>query len=216
MSQAQLTIVGLKTAMTAANGPRRLAARAAIIAVGALLLAVTLRAQSSSAQSPAGDPYPGSKLTAQQIMDKLTSADPGTKPSIEQGKGIYETVCGACHVFGDLGKAVGPDLTSVASRFRESDLLDSILWPSKTISDQYSVTMVELNDGSFQSGFVVREDRMYLYLRNADYPERPLPIPLANIKDRTTSTISLMPEHLVAPYTLDQIDSLIAFLLTGR
>ena len=176
-----------------------------------VFVVIGVRAQDAN---PADAPYSGSKMTRQQIIDKLTSEAPGTTVSQEKGKEMFMKVCAGCHIHGEVGTAVGPDLTTLASRFRKRDTLDSIMWPSRTISDQYAVTMLEMADGTFQSGVIIREDRNYLYVKNAENLERPLPVPLANIKERTESTVSLMPEGLMEPLTLDEIDSLVAYVLT--
>jgi putative heme-binding domain-containing protein len=186
-------------------------------ALGALLCAPGLFTTRVSARPAAQDePMPGSKMTRQQVIDRLTSATPGTRVSIDRGRQLYEEVCAACHIFGDIGTSVGPDLTTLSSRFRRADVLDSILWPSKTISDQYAVTVFELTDGTYASGVVIREDARAVYLKNAEYLDRPLPIALGRIKDRTESTVSLMPEGLVATHSLDDIDSLVAYVLGGK
>ncbi|MCC7043833.1 MAG: c-type cytochrome [Acidobacteria bacterium] len=189
----------------------------AAASLGALLCTAGLSIPALSARQAAQDePMPGSKMTRQQLIDRLTSATPGTKVSVERGKQLYEEVCAACHIFGDVGTSVGPDLTTLASRFRRADVLDSILWPSKTISDQYAVTVFELTDGTYASGVVIREDARAVYLKNAEYLDRPLPIALGRIKDRTESTVSLMPEGLVATHSLDDVDSLVAYVLGGK
>lgn len=159
---------------------------------------------------------PGSKMTRQQVLDRLSSTTPGTKISLERGKQVYEEVCAACHIFGETGTSVGPDLTTLSSRFAKRDVIDSILWPSKTISDQYAVTVFELTDGTYASGVVIREDARAVYLKNAEYLDRPLPLALGRIKERTESTVSLMPEGLVATHSLDDIDSLVAYVLGAK
>lgn len=185
--------------------------------VGALLITAGLSATALLArQDPAEEAMPGSKMTRQAVIDKLTSAAPGTKISLERGKQLYEELCAACHLFGDTGTSVGPDLTTLSSRFGKRDVLDSILWPSKTISDQYTVTVFELTDGTYASGVIIREDARAVYLKNAEYLDRPLPIALARIKERTESTVSLMPEGLVAANSLDDIDSLVAYTLGAK
>ena len=79
------------------------------------------------------------------------------------------------------------------------------------------MTTLTLDDGSTQSGLVAREDAQNVFLRNAANLEgRGLPVPVARIKDRKDSTSSLMPEGLVAALRLTQIDSLLAFLATGK
>lgn len=184
---------------------------------GVLLLAVSLSPAALSArQDPPEEAMPGSKMNRQQVLEKLTSAEPGTKVSLERGRQLYEELCAACHIFGDTGTSVGPDLTTLSSRFGKRDVLDSILWPSRTISDQYAVTIFELTDGTYASGVIIREDARAVYLKNAEFLERPLPIALGRIKERTESTVSLMPEGLTAELSLDDIDSLVAYSLGGR
>jgi putative heme-binding domain-containing protein len=156
---------------------------------------------------------PGSKMTREQLMARLTSAEPGTTISVPRGKAVFDAACASCHIFGETGASVGPDLTTLASRFAKRDVLDSILWPSRTISDQYAVTVLELTDGTFASGVVMREDARAVYLKNAEYLDRPLPIALGRIKERTESTVSLMPEGLVADLSVNDIDSLVAYVL---
>jgi putative heme-binding domain-containing protein len=185
----------------------------ALVAALALPLGA-VAARSQTAPAAAGQALVKS-MPREEVAAKLTAATWAGKPAREEGGAIYEKVCAACHLFGEVGKNVGPDLSTLASRFKKGDVLDSILFPSKTISDQYQMTMVELNDGTTHSGLVFREDRQYLYLKNADYLDRPLPVKLTDIKERLTSTVSLMPEGLVNDYSLQQLDSLVAYLLAG-
>jgi len=184
--------------------------------IGALLFTAGMSTVRSAGQDPPEEPMPGSKMTRQQVLDTLGSDKPGTTVSVERGRQLYEDLCSSCHIFGDVGTSVGPDLTTLSSRFGKRDVLDSILWPSRTISDQYAVTIFELTDGTYASGVVIREDARAVYLKNAEHLDRPLPIAVGRIQDRTKSTVSLMPEGLVAEHSLDDIDSLVAYVLGGK
>jgi putative heme-binding domain-containing protein len=188
-----------------------------LLCAAALLIGSTALVARQQAPAAPDFAYPGSGLTRQQLMDKLTAADFVSKPDLAEGKATFTQMCAGCHIFGDLGASVGPDLSTVAGRFKKRDILDSILWPSKTISDQYTMITITLEDGTTESGMVTREDATTLYLKTAARLEgRGLPIPLAKIKDRKESTVSLMPEHLVASLKLEQVDNLVGFLLTGK
>lgn len=184
--------------------------------IGALLFTAGMSTVRSAGQDPPEEPMPGSKMTRQQVLDTLGSDKPGTTVSVERGRQLYEDLCSSCHIFGDVGTSVGPDLTTLSSRFGKRDVLDSILWPSRTISDQYAVTIFELTDGTYASGVVIREDARAVYLKNAEHLDRPLPIAVGRVQDRTESTVSLMPEGLVAEHSLDDIDSLVAYVLGGK
>ena len=60
----------------------------------------------------------------------------------DRGRALFAAAkCFACHRFNDEGGGLGPDLSGVAGRFSARDLLESIVVPSKTISDQYEAVI---------------------------------------------------------------------------
>lgn len=161
--------------------------------------------------APAQPPAAGPKLTPDAIFEFQNKQEGGGSP--EAGRPIYEKQCASCHRFGEIGKDVGPDLTTIASRFKKKDLLESILWPSKIVSDQYQSEMFELNDGSIVTGVLVRETAIAAVVRTAENPDRPVQVPKAKIANRATSPVSLMPEGLLEGYTQEEIANLLAFVL---
>ena len=50
---------------------------------------------------------------------------------------------------------LGPDLSGVAGRFSARDLLESIVLPSKVISDQYEAVTIQTTDGRVVTGRIV-------------------------------------------------------------
>src|SRR4029079_2115466 len=54
------------------------------------------------------------------------------------------TQCGVGHQIANTPAqgGVGPDLTSIAARFRRRDILESIIEPSKVVSEQFQDTMI--------------------------------------------------------------------------
>jgi putative heme-binding domain-containing protein len=163
-------------------------------------------------QPAAGGPL-GKDIPREQILAEL--AKPATEPpNLQAGREMFETLCSNCHIFGGIGKSVGPDLTSVASRFRAHDIADSVLFPSKIISDQYDAQVIVTTNGDIFSGIVQRENAQAVFLVTPDSPDRPVPVPLNIIQERRTSTTSLMPEALFDAYTIPQMRNLIGFLLS--
>jgi putative heme-binding domain-containing protein len=144
-------------------------------------------------------------LAAQMKDEKGGAAD--------AGRPLFEERCAACHRFGGIGRDVGPDLTTITSRFKKRDVLEAILWPSKVISDQYQAEMFELSDGKIVSGLIVRESAAAILVRTADTPDKPVAVPKAQIKSRAQSTVSLMPEGLVDTLTPKQIADMLAFTM---
>ena len=173
---------------------------------------VSLASAGSVAWLAAQDAPAGQKLTPEEIFEfQNRQEQPG---SAEAGRPIYDKQCASCHRFGEIGKDVGPDLTTIASRFKKKDVLEAILWPSKVISDQYKSEMVELKDGSVITGVLVRENAISVLLRTAENPDRPVQVPKAKIATRAESTVSLMPEGLLDGYTQADIANLLTFVLS--
>jgi putative heme-binding domain-containing protein len=153
----------------------------------------------------------GAQVNREEILAAQTKDEKGGAP--DAGRPLFEERCAACHRFGGIGKDVGPDLTTITSRFKKKDILESILWPSKVISDQYQAEMFELNDGKIVSGLIVRESAAAILVRTADAPDKPVAVPKAQIKSRAPSTVSLMPEGLVDTLTPKQIADMLAFTM---
>ena len=154
----------------------------------------------------------GSKLTTEEILEVQTKGAPAGSP--EAGRPIFEKVCAACHRFGEsIGKDVGPDLTTIASRFTKQDVLESILWPSKVISDQYTAVNVDMRDGDTLSGMLIGESETQLTLISAT-GER-MEIGKDKVKDQRPSKVSIMPEGLLGTMNLGDLVNLILFLEQG-
>ena len=74
----------------------------------------------------------------------------------DRGRAMFAAAkCFACHRFDNEGGGVGPDLSGVAGRFSARDLLESIVVPSKVISDQYEAVIIATTDGRVVTGRIV-------------------------------------------------------------
>ncbi len=174
----------------------------------AISVALTLAAVSGAglrAQAPAAPQVSREQLLETHMKDEKSG-------SAGSGRPVFEKLCAGCHRFGGIGKDVGPDLTTLTSRFKRRDILESILWPSKIISDQYQTEMLELNDGSVVTGMLIRENATALLMRTGENPDKPVVVTKARVTNRVTSTVSLMPEGLLESLTHDEIANLVAFV----
>jgi putative heme-binding domain-containing protein len=142
------------------------------------------------------------------MLDKVDSGRNFTK-----GKEAYRAAqCLKCHRFLEEGGAVGPDLTAVGSRFGRREVLESILEPSKVISEQYMNEVFELKSGKLVVGRVVDETAETIAVQpNPLSPER-VSIKKMEIDTRTPSKVSPMPEHLADVLTAEEILDLIAYM----
>ena len=125
--------------------------------------------------------------------------------------------CFDCHRFAGEGATVGPDLTTVAGRLSTRDLLESILDPSKTISDQYAATTVVTGDGRVITGRVVNIKGDTLMIQTDMLrPAELVRMPISEIDEMRPSKTSMMPAGLLDTLTKKQIVDLIAYLSSGR
>ena len=73
-----------------------------------------------------------------------------------RGAVLFEKAhCAKCHRYGDRGDTVGPDLTNVSKRFQRKEILESILFPSQVISDQYASQSIVTKSGKHYAGMAV-------------------------------------------------------------
>jgi putative heme-binding domain-containing protein len=107
---------------------------------------------------------------------------------------------------------VGAELTAASSKYTRRDILESILEPSKVISEQYQNTMIMTTSGKILDGRVLEENADRIILQpNPLQPER-IEIKKANIEKRAPSKISPMPVGLVNTFTKDEILDLMAYI----
>ncbi len=65
------------------------------------------------------------------------------------------SACISCHRIGTRGGTVGPDLTTIGSRRNLAQLIESILWPRRTIEPEYLTWKVLTVDGEIFSGYKI-------------------------------------------------------------
>jgi putative heme-binding domain-containing protein len=136
--------------------------------------------------------------------------------NFENGRNSFGAIgCFACHRFNFEGGAVGPDLTSVSGKFGPKDLLESIIEPSKEISDQYGSMDFKMKDGSLVVGRIMnlKEDTLMVNVNMLD-PNAIQQLKRANIESINPSKISMMPPGLVNMLKEDDILDLLAYLLS--
>jgi putative heme-binding domain-containing protein len=138
--------------------------------------------------------------------------------SFQKGKEAFTVAqCFACHRFGDEGGSVGPDITGAASRFNRRDLLETIIEPSKVISDQYQNITVTKKNGDDVTGRLVEDNEVEQKLVLVVNPlagDR-VEIKKSDVQKRTPSKVSPMPEGLVSILTKEEILDLLAYIESG-
>jgi putative heme-binding domain-containing protein len=122
--------------------------------------------------------------------------------------------CAKCHVAGDRGGDVGPDLSAVSGTRTAQFIIESILEPSKQIASGYESSLFQLQDGRLLDGVVRRETGDSLWLATAD--GRLLVLAQSAIARRRPQELSLMPDNLASLLSVTQLHDLLAYLETLR
>lgn len=118
--------------------------------------------------------------------------------------------CGTCHRVQGRGQWVGPDLSTIGSKYGRDELLRSILNPSAAIGYNYVTTVISIRDGQVLTGLMVEDTPEKVVLKSAD--GRRLSVPTRDVEERAVSEVSLMPEGLAQALTEQELVDLLAFL----
>ena len=161
---------------------------------------------------------PERKFVKKWALDELVPmVESGLKErDYDRGRELFAaTKCFSCHRFNNEGGGAGPDLSGIAGRFSARDLLESIVVPSKTISDQYQAITVATTDGKVVTGRVVNlnGDTMSINTDMLD-PSLQTSINRKQIEEIKPSPISMMPEGLLNTLKKDEVLDLLAYVLS--
>jgi putative heme-binding domain-containing protein len=105
---------------------------------------------------------------------------------------------------------VGPELTGIAGRFSKREILESILYPSHTISDQYASKKVLTLDGQAFTGMLTETGNQTLQLRDSN--NQLLVIKEEQVDQILPSSSSIMPAGLLDDSSLQEISDLMSYL----
>jgi len=171
--------------------------------------------QPDAAAAPAGPPRPLVKEYSLAEATKLVEPELHNR-DFERGRALFAVAkCFSCHRFQNEGGGLGPDLSGLAGRFNKKDLLESIIEPSKVISDQYEAITVVTADGRVVTGRIanLNGDDMMI---NSDMlnPNNMVNVKRQDIEEMTKSKISMMPEGLLNTLNEGELLDLMAYLLS--
>jgi putative heme-binding domain-containing protein len=179
-------------------------------------LASIINANPATVKLPEEAPRPFVK--AWKVEDLTKALDTGLKSGrdFDRGRKLFAAgKCFACHRFDNEGGSNGPDLSGAAGRFSPRDLLESILEPSKEISDQYAAVEIRTLDERVVIGRIVNLNNDQVMV-NTDMmnPGSTVGVDRKNIESMKTSKISMMPAGLVDTFKEDEVLDLMAYLLS--
>ncbi|HRX79815.1 MAG TPA: c-type cytochrome, partial [Pirellulaceae bacterium] len=151
-----------------------------------------------------------------EVADLLSAAE-GTGRNFERGREMFgAAACFKCHRFAGEGGIIGPDLTGVGKRFNNQYLLESLIDPSKVISDQYQASIFVMNNGQTVIGKVanLNGDKL-MVITNMLEPGAFTNVATGDIEEVQPSRVSMMPNGLLDTLSQEEILDLLAYLKSG-
>jgi putative membrane-bound dehydrogenase-like protein len=151
-----------------------------------------------------------SKWSFEELLSFLDT-DEGRAGDSTRGAAVFnDAQCISCHRINGGGERLGPDLTNLGSRFQTKEVLESIIYPSHDISDQYASRAVTAN-GRTYVGIAVREGEESVVVLTATGEK--VRLAYADVEAVEASPLSAMPEGLLNKLTLSQVSDLFAYLM---
>ena len=141
-----------------------------------------------------------------------------TTRNLERGKAMFAaTLCSSCHRVRGEGGEIGPDLSQLGTRFSVSDILESIIKPSKSISDQFAATYFYMKDGSSIVGRVKNQDNTKYYIIQNPFAAQSVRVILKKNVSRASisDAPSIMFPGLINSLNPEELKDLMAYLVSG-
>lgn len=137
-------------------------------------------------------------------METLAQAD------TSQGRWLFSRSCANCHTLFGEGKKIAPDLTG-AQRHNLNYLLENIVDPSATVSKNFQMRIVLLEDGRVFNGVPLAKSEKTITIQTATDQ---VVVQRDEIEAMRDSNLSMMPENLLKILNDEQIRDLIGYLMS--
>ena len=131
---------------------------------------------------------------------------------VANGQQLFEAMCSSCHQYGKLGNVVGPVLTEIHRKSKES-LLHEILDPNAAVETRYVNHRIRTRNGDIYTGIVDSETDAEVTLIMTGGMK--VSVHKAQIETLSSLGLSAMPEGLETGLTHEKMADLLAFLQQG-
>ena len=133
--------------------------------------------------------------------------------NLDNGKAAYSKAgCTQCHRLNGAGGSVGPDLSDLNNRMNPTKILESIIEPSRTISEEYIMQQFKMSDGKIHIGKVQEETENVIKLQSISAIGASVHLAKALIDSQKKLNISNMPPGTVNTLKKEEILDLISYL----
>jgi putative membrane-bound dehydrogenase-like protein len=161
----------------------------------------------------AGEYFPRQTITGHALppVKQLASM----KGDATRGKAVFfgnAAACSRCHRFDGEGKDIGPDLTSIRTKYARLELLDNILNPSANIAFGYEPWIVKTKGGDVFCGFILADGESVV-IKESSGEQRT--IPRNQVVLRKKQPMSIMPDNVALGLSAQDLADLSEYLLNA-
>ena len=156
------------------------------------------------------------RVISRQEMFEETVYQPQQVLDVEAGRKAFEANCASCHKFGSVGSDHGvASLNLSASPLRSSKaaLLEAVFFPNRKLAPEHETTVIETTDGKTITGLVLRDAGATVSILTT--AGAATDVPKAQIKSRTKTKTSIMPDSLADTIDRNSMRNLAAFLVAA-
>ena len=156
------------------------------------------------------------RVLSRQEMFEETVYQPQQVLDVEAGRKAFEANCASCHKFGSVGTDHGvASLNLSASPLRSSKaaLLEAVFFPNRKLAPEHETTVIETTDGKTITGLVLRDAGATVSILTT--AGAATDVPKAQIKSRTKTKTSIMPDSLADTIDRNSMRNLAAFLVAA-
>jgi len=151
-------------------------------------------------------------VTRKEAIDKMRPALT-MRGNPAEGEAVYKEQCAQCHRVGEIGVEVGPDLTEISRKSKES-IMHDILDPNAAMDTKFISHTIKTKDGEIINGIVASETEDAVTLRAIQGKETT--VSRDDIKELTATSLSLMPEGFEQILSQQEMADLLAYLQEYR
>ena len=171
------------------------------------------RSRAKDVRSAAAKLFPLPKTKSNRLLPSIAKLL-GARGNVERGAVVFAKTgtCGNCHKVNGVGKEVGPDMSEIGGKLTKEALLESILFPSAAIGQNFETYVVVLKNGETHSGILISQTAAEVVIRGADALNKKFA--KAKVLALKKDKLSLMPADLQKQMSAQELVDVVAYMAT--
>ena len=153
----------------------------------------------------------GQRYTTEQVVSYLETNGLGDP---RNGHELFDSAqCTQCHQMDGQGQGVGPDLTSVASRFSMREVVEATVDPHKFVDQRFRSTTIITEDGQSVTGLATQQPEGSWLVVTTDGQR--VKVDKDFVAELKQSKMSTMPTGLLDDLSLAETADLFGYIISG-